>query len=216
MKRALVKRALAVAPVKNKKDPPRKSVATKVVRLCTREGCKNTITPGQKKYCSHVCRNIGINANGNPGGIAVDKYLPEYATSKFEEYLKHCEKGHEPTLIPTESSYIVIQNAKMPTIEDYAVYLGVHVSTLKNWADRIIEFGLALDKMKAIQRTFLINNGLSGRYNSTISKLLLGTNHGLIERREVDNTHKLIGVVKHLYERADEMEKQLYGGEGRS
>lgn len=213
MKRAIVNKPATVAP-KKKKGRPRihPVVVYKEPRPCTREGCENKLNPGQKKFCSHTCRYLALNANGNPGGIATNLYRPEYATTTFKEYLEVCEHKHDPTLIPTESSYIVIHNAKMPTLEDYATYLGFHHSTLQAWAGREPEFAHALDIMKDIQRSFLINNGLSGRYNSTIAKLLLGTNHGLIERREVDNTHKMIGVIKHLYGRADELEKKLYGG----
>ena len=138
MRRAVVKEPIPAPPVKNKRGRPKKVRELAPAKVCEREGCTNIIAPSKKKYCSAVCRNIGINANGNPGGLATDKYKPEYATTTLKEYLEWCEMKHEPTLIPTESSYIVIHNAKMPTLEDYAIFIGVHPATPKNWAERHI------------------------------------------------------------------------------
>lgn len=197
MKRALI--TLKTTPV----------VSFSPSRVCTRLACGKTLTATQKKFCSHSCRNMVLSP-GNSGG-APEKYQPEYATSKLEEYFAFCEKGNEPTLVPTESSYIVMHNAKMPSLKGYARYLKFPRQTLEHWAAQHPEFARALDLLKDVQEEFLINNGLSGRYNSTLAKLLLGVNHGMIERKEVDNTHKLIGVVKMIYNRADELERERYG-----
>jgi len=148
---------------------------------------------------------------GNAGGRPSD-FKPEYATSKFEEYLALCTKGTEPVLIPTESSYIVRENANLPSVEGYAEFLGVSDDTVRSWTEQHQPFAYAMDRLRRVQRTYLINNGLSGRFNSTIAKLLLGVNHGMVERREIDrrNTHQFIGVVRHLYDRADEIERERY------
>lgn len=197
MKRVLIAPKTALVPL----DRPQ--------RVCTRLECGKALTATQKKFCSHSCRNIVLSP-GNSGG-APEKYLPEYASSKMKEYLTFCEKGNEPTLIPTKSSYIVLPNAELPSLIGYAQYLKFSRQTLENWATRHSDFARALDMLKNIQRSFLINNGLSGRYNSGMARFLLGVNHGMIERKEVDNTHKLLGVVKYVYQRADELEREMYG-----
>lgn len=139
------------------------------------------------------------------GTLSVSEYKPEYCTTALQLYLDLCEKGNEPTLIPTENSYILIHNAKIPSATGYALFLKVHPHTPENWAKSHPEFAEVLDTITAIQKEYLFNNGLAGRYNSTIAKLGLNVNHGMVERNIVDNTHKLIGVVKHVYEQADKL-----------
>lgn len=186
---------------------PKTTLTTLVKQeVCTRQGCNNVLTPTQKKFCSHSCRNMVLSP-GNSGG-APEKYQSEYATSKLEEYLAFCEKGNEPTLIPTQSSYIVIPNAKLPTLIGYARYLKFPRQTLEHWVAQHTEFARALDLLKDMQKEFLTNYGLSSRFNPTLAKLMLGVNHGMIERKEVDNRNKMLGVVKYVYQRADEIERE--------
>ncbi|HEY4499083.1 MAG TPA: terminase small subunit [Candidatus Paceibacterota bacterium] len=198
MKRASLKSQLQTLP----------QASTSPTRVCTRPDCGKALTATQKKYCSHSCRNTVLSP-GNSGG-APGKYLPEYATSKLEEYLAFCEKGNEPTLIPTESSYIVMQNARMPSLIGYARFLDFPRQTLEHWVAQHSDFARGLDLLKDVQQEYLINNGLSGKYNAQLAKLMLGTNHGIVERKEVDSTHKLLGIVKHVYQEADRMERERY------
>lgn len=197
----MMKRVL-IAP----KTTPDASVS--LSRVCTRPECGKILTSTQKKFCSHSCRNMVLSP-GNSGG-APEKYQPEYADSKLEEYFAFCEKGNEPTLVPTESSYIVLPNAKLPTLFGYARYLRFPRQTLEHWAAQHTEFALALDLLKDMQKEFLTNYGISGRFNPTLAKLMLGVNHGIIERKEVDNTHKMIGIVKQFYQHVDEIDRERY------
>ena len=72
----------------------------------------------------------------------------------------------------------------IPSIEALAPYLGVSRATLYNWEDKHDEFLDILDEIMAIQKRTLLNNGLSGDFNSNITKLALGK-HGLSEKREL-------------------------------
>lgn len=183
----------------------------KPVRKCTRNGCDNVLKPVQKKYCSAVCKNLmqstGINGGQEP------KYRKEFAKEAFKAYLDDLVAKNKPDLIPTESSYIVIHNAKPPTKDGYRWFIeehyGVSVTpqTFDNWEKAHYEFGRAMDELMRRQKEYLLNNGLAGRYNPQISKLVLSANHGMIERTQVDNTHKLIGIVKHVYQVADQLEQ---------
>ncbi len=79
----------------------------------------------------------------------------------------------------------------IPTIEGFARYVGAKSrKTLYNWADDHPEFLLTLDEIKNIQCISLQSGGLSGKLNSTITKLLLSANHGLSEKTEQDLTSK--------------------------
>lgn len=72
----------------------------------------------------------------------------------------------------------------VPTIEGLAVELQVARSTLYEWADAHPEFSDILEQLKAAQADQLIQNGLIGYFNSTITKLML-TKHGYADRQEI-------------------------------
>ena len=151
-------------------------------RICQWSGCQSVLTRYQRKYCSGACRNHVI-AIGNHGGPR-EKYRPEYADTVIDAYLNDCEKKNDPTLIPTARSFILLRNAHIPTIHEYAHSLGVTPQTLGNWAARHGEFAGALERLKSHQKTMVINYGLCGRYNATIAILLLKANHGYGSRHQ--------------------------------
>ena len=65
--------------------------------------------------------------------------------------------------------------------------MGVHETTLQEWkkeADKP-EISLLLQEVVDMQHDELLNNGLSGAYNSTITKLML-TKHGYHDKSESD------------------------------
>lgn len=196
MRRSIVKTALAT-PI----TPP------KPVRFCVREGCKNELAPSHRKYCSHVCRNL-VLSGGNGGGERPEHpYKEEYAGKKMEEYLALCQEHNESSMVPTKTGYIIIHNARIPMLEDYAEWLGVKDNSFYTWEASHPEFAQALDRLIRLQKLYLVNNGLNGRYNPAIAKLSLNFNHGMVERSIIDNNHKLLGLVKHVYEEADKLEK---------
>lgn len=65
----------------------------------------------------------------------------------------------------------------IPTSEGLARHLGVSRKTLYNWAENHDEFLHILEQLNQNQVIKLISNGLSGKYNSTIAKLVLAK-HG--------------------------------------
>lgn len=75
----------------------------------------------------------------------------------------------------------------IPSVAGLAVVLGVAKKTLYNWADveENHEFLHALSRLSTSQELRLLNGGLSGSYNSTITKLIL-TNHGYSEKPKED------------------------------
>ena len=108
---------------------------------------------------------------------------------KAQEYIDSCEDT-EYERIKTEgdksTSYELSVKVKIPTIEGLAVYLKVNRSTVYDWKEKFPEFSDIIDQLQGIQADRLLNNGLSGTYNSTIAKVLL-TKHGYVEKQEVDN-----------------------------
>ncbi len=66
---------------------------------------------------------------------------------------------------------------RLPTVEGFAAYLGVHRSTLYDWAKKDREYDFVLATLVAEQKTRLINGGLAGRYSSWLVIRLLKINH---------------------------------------
>ena len=87
-------------------------------------------------------------------------------------------------------SYDRVVEVKLPSRDGFAKYLGVVRQTLDNWSKEHEEFLDALERIDTEQKLRLQNEGLSGNYNPTISKLLLSANHGVIEKSETDVTSK--------------------------
>lgn len=94
-------------------------------------------------------------------------------------------------LIKTQD-YIENHEAKgdlVPSVAGLAVELGIARSTIYDWASQEDkpEFSDMLDTILSTQERKLINGGMGGKYNSTITKLMM-TKHGYSDRQEVDQT----------------------------
>jgi hypothetical protein len=94
-----------------------------------------------------------------------------------EDLVKRAE-GYLKAWVKDESQVI-------PTIEGLAIYLGVARATLY---DRP-EFADILESIKISQAQGLVQNGLLGKFNPTITKLML-SKHGYIEQTAQDLTTK--------------------------
>lgn len=108
-------------------------------------------------------------------------------------------KVGRPTVYSDETPEIVRAYARggyethghlLPTVEGLAEVLGVTKQTLHNWlADtNKSQFIDAFDELKSKQCRVLIEKGLVGEYNSTITKLMLSHNHNIIEKRHTEIT----------------------------
>ena len=78
-----------------------------------------------------------------------------------------------------------LEKEKFPTIEGLAAYLRVGTRTLHDWQTRYDEFPPAIEILKDTQRELLINNGLTGGYNTRFAMFLLKANHGMTEKDPV-------------------------------
>ena len=97
-----------------------------------------------------------------------------YSPSILEEvgnYLRSCSDEQDGKNL----------RVNLPKVEGLARYLNVSKDTLYEWAKRYPDFSDALRSIKNEQYCRLIDEGLAGRYNAAIAKLMLSANHGLTE-----------------------------------
>ncbi|MBD1228372.1 DNA-packaging protein [Xenorhabdus griffiniae] len=102
--------------------------------------------------------------------------LNDELIAKAKEYLYGGYKEYESSVIPS--------------IAGLACYLGIARSTVYEYAkqdsDLGREFSDTLEGVMAMQELKLINSGLNGEFNPTITKLMMA-NHGYSEKQEVDH-----------------------------
>ena len=74
----------------------------------------------------------------------------------------------------------------IPSHEALQLSIGISSTCMYDWArdPEKAEFSVILDKILLMQRQELINKGLSGDFNSNITKLVLGK-HGFHDRKEL-------------------------------
>lgn len=99
--------------------------------------------------------------------------------------------------------YEDVCSGKFPSATGLAIYLGVGRDTLIRWGkdgtgDGACPikglFGDMLDDIHMRQRETLINHGLDSTYNATIVKLVLSSQHDMVEKRET-TTHVNVSVT---------------------
>lgn len=109
--------------------------------------------------------------------------------AKAQEYLDSCKDEYKQLVKSTSSEGGVQYENKLvvnlPSIEGLALHLNVARSTVYDWRKAHSEFSDIIDILLAEQAKKLLNKGLSGEYNSTISKVIL-TKHDYIEKQALD------------------------------
>ena len=150
-----------------------------------------------------------INLEGRP-----TEYDPGYI-EKVDEYLKKCRDRRRlfhKVRGEKSDSYEEIIKVKLPSIEDFADYLGVARKSLYNWREEHEDFAFALEKIDNEQRRRLINEGLAGAYSPVIAKLMLSANHGM--REGIDATSGGEPLNKFDDETIDRIAERIARGKG--
>lgn len=118
----------------------------------------------------------------------------EEIVKKAQEYLKNCnDEELELTKQVGDKGYTIYDyktKVHLPSIYGLARYLNVNRDTIYEWAKIHQELSDTLKEIEAEQAQRLIDNGLSGDYNSTIAKLMLSSNHGMKEKSDVTTNDK--------------------------
>lgn len=112
--------------------------------------------------------------------------VQEKKTGRPEEYNDEMQKKAERYL---EGCKDVEGKVNLPSIASLARYLGIARETVYDWKDKYPLFSDIVKDVLSEQEMRLVNSGLSGAYNASISKLIL-TKHGYSDRTETDVTSK--------------------------
>lgn len=96
----------------------------------------------------------------------------------------------------------------VPTVAGLAVTLGVTREQVYTWRKKRPEFDEACKFLMATQERKLMAGGVTGEFKPVITKLLLMSNHGHHERKQVDHTgtHKPLTLADLYREDAPEAE----------
>lgn len=99
------------------------------------------------------------------------KYNDEMC-DKVDKYLSECKSRDD-----------------LPTMARLAYELSVSKECLYEWGRVYPKFSDSLRKVVALQEDKLVQRGLKKEYDSTITKLMLSSNHGYTDKKEVLNTN---------------------------
>lgn len=125
-------------------------------------------------------------------------FTPEML-KKAGEYIDSCQDEEVENEV-REGFTTYKTKVKLPTRGGMARALGVSRDTLYEWAKVHPTFSDIMEDLGAEQEDRLINSGLSGDYNPTISKVIL-TKHGY--RDSVENINREVPVDPEAKARAD-------------
>lgn len=141
-----------------------------------------------------------VNKKEKDKGGRPPKYLPKYATDEYvDQFISVCRDNSKPETLVLENGITHTRKRLMlPTVERFAKHIGVHKDSLYEWATKYPKFSVTIDKVKEIQKEWLMDNGLTGEYNPMIAKLILSNNHKMSDK--VDNTiNDKNGVIRSLF-----------------
>lgn len=104
------------------------------------------------------------------------------------------------------------KKVNLPSVEGFADWLRVSDSIIYDWAKINDEFSDTLEKIKRAQKNKLVNNGLAGTYNPTIAKLILSSNHGMVEKTASELTGKDGGPIQTESKLTDDEYNRIISG----
>lgn len=122
-------------------------------------------------------------------GDDILKRTDEYLNQTFDREVITQREVVSPTgeVTMVEDKKFVVE---LPSVEGLALFLKVHRDTIYDWAKKHEIFSDTLERISQVQKKNLINNGLSGTYNSTIAKLMLASNHDMRDKSDMTSGGK--------------------------
>jgi len=115
-----------------------------------------------------------------PLGGPPEKYTEKKIRPIFEKYISGGWMGDDRAI---------------PSVKHFATKVGTSRRYLLQKAEKSEWLSHMIEDIKEVQRDTLINNGLLGKINSNITRLVL-SQHGVHEKTQSDNTNKNEIVVR--------------------
>lgn len=109
--------------------------------------------------------------------------IPPFRTETQEVYDKKAQEVRTIT--------VTVAN-ELPTLAGFASVIGVHRDTLNQWEKSHPEFSDAVKRAKAHQERILVSNGLSDRYNSTMTIFALKNLADWKDRQQTEHSGSLV------------------------
>lgn len=134
---------------------------------------------------------INTNKSIDNSNVAVKKrYNYIHKTGRPTKY--------DPKFVDEVDKYLAttgLEFKTLPTMQGFALWIGVDDETLIEWANKYKDFSATLKRLKSLQAQQLVNDGMYSRANPLITKLLLMNNHGMRERTDTTSAgEKLEGI----------------------
>jgi len=120
------------------------------------------------------------------------KYKPEYCDLIIEHFrvpaqvMKSKETFYADGTLKSKEEYPVA--ADLPTFQDFADKIGVHVDTLHRWKDDNEAFSEAYARAKQLQEHIWLVNGMSNLYNSQFAQFFGKNCLGYKDKTETEIT----------------------------
>lgn len=128
------------------------------------------------------------NKGGRPTKYTED--MPKIMLEWFDRPLDQIKKVE----VATPKGIQVLNEERpnrLPTVEGFCRFLGIHKDTLHEWRKKHKLFADALRKCKAIQMEHLIQHTLEGSYNANFAKFLAVNISDYTDKKEVKNEGKI-------------------------
>ncbi len=131
--------------------------------ISTRKPTKGATTKASTGKAGRPARKPSKNKGGRP-----TKYKPEYCEAIVAFFSKDPTTLKEVTSITKKgiTTHKVEVPEKLPLLSAFARSIDVDEDTLLNWTKEHPEFFGAYTRAKALQKEFLIHNGLAGLYDT--------------------------------------------------
>lgn len=95
-------------------------------------------------------------------------------------------KEFNDEVLEKAASYLGQCDDHVPSVAGLALYMGISRPTVYDWKSQYEKFSYIVEEIMATQESKLLNGGLGGEFNASISKLML-TKHGYSDKVETDN-----------------------------
>lgn len=132
----------------------------------------------------------------HPGGrpsLYEEKYCEEivefFTREPFTPILIENDEG-ETVVATNKNGQPMLKPCPLPTLEGFAIKIGVHRETLNNWAVKNPKFFDAIKKAKDRQKEILVQNGLVGAYEKVFAIFVAKNVTDMSDKQELDINEK--------------------------